>query len=158
MAQVHTSRFSRVMAIIRLVVLTVIAVALVKFAFFPSQDTAEGPDLDPTFDIPQMTTFPETSTISNSIDLKGSIQADPSIDAKSPSEGVVDTIFVDNGVRVEAGQDLVELKIEMPSEDREITDEEGNVTFVAGQPWYKYVRVKAPTAGTVEMDVMRGQS
>lgn len=151
-------RFSTAMSIIRLVVFTVIAVALVKFAFFPAGDDSANEPLDPSFEIPPMTVFAETATISNTLELKGSIEPVPAAEVKSTAEGEITTIFVENGSRVEAGQQLFELRREVPGQEQEVTDEEGNVSMVAAPPTYKYNRVAATAAGTVQMSVLKGQT
>ncbi|VEI13504.1 efflux RND transporter periplasmic adaptor subunit [Trueperella bialowiezensis] len=157
MAHPRQSRFSQFMAVARLIVLAVIAIALVKFAFFPGEDE-ENNSLDPEFAIPQMTILPETTTITNTLELTGTIQPNPATDVPATSSGEVSTIFVDDGVWVDAGAPLLELRKEMPGDDVETQDEEGNVTITPGQSWYQYTQIKAPVAGRVKMNVLRGQT
>lgn len=158
MATIHKSRFSTVMSVLRLVVLTVIAIALVKFAFFPSKDEAQSSAIDPSFDIPQMTIKATPTTISNTLELDGNIQADPAVDLNSTAEGTVTTIFVKDGQDVDEGQDILEVRKEAIGEDTETTDDEGNVTVVPGETYYQYYRVKATKPGTIKLNALLGQS
>ncbi|MFY9262311.1 MAG: efflux RND transporter periplasmic adaptor subunit [Actinomycetaceae bacterium] len=153
----HT-RFAKVMAILRLVIFAVIAVALVKFAFFPAgDDDAAGGTLDPSFAVPQMTTFPMVGSITNQLTLNGTIKSDPSTDVKSTASGEVSHLFVDSGTWVEAGAPILELKEEMPGQDRESTDADGNVTIIPGSSWYKYHQVTAPVSGRITVNALSGQ-
>ncbi len=150
-------RFNQVLSIIKTLVWVVIAVAMVKFAFFPSKATDETMSLDPSAQYGQMTVLPERADITNTVKLEGTIQADDPSNAKATLDGQVTLVYVGDGAVVSQGDPIIEIRKEMPGEDQRVTDAEGNVTVIPGSSWYKYDTVYAPTSGTISINVLVGQ-
>ena len=105
------------MSVLRLLVWTIIAVALVKVAFFPSTAANENDGLEPGGQYGQLTVFPEVGTITNSLTLDGTVQSDPSSSIKATFEGQVTEFYVNDGAVVSEGDTLLILEREEPGPD-----------------------------------------
>ena len=101
------------MSIIKTILLVTIAVAMVKFAFFPAQSTDEAIPLDPAGSYGQITVTPERGTITNTVTLEGTIQSDPAPTIKATLAGEITEIYVNNGDHVSAGDTLLLIQKEM---------------------------------------------
>ena len=136
-----------VLPILRVALLAVIAVALVKFAFFPANapDAAEAlyPDgalIDPVIAV-------ETGDIVNDIELEGSVVRDPMTKVLADVQGEIGTIFVTEGASVERGEPIYQIRTEhepepvMPTEDEPDPEQP--------QPYYTFTDVVSPASGVL---------
>lgn len=151
------SRGATVMSVLRLLVWTVIAVALVKFAFFPTTAQAEDPTLDPGAEYGQMTVTAETGTITNSISLEGTIRSDAAAAVRSSGEGEVTAVYAEDGQVMAQGDPILLIQREIPGEDTVITDAEGNTTVTPGESQWRNTWINAPAAGTLQLTALMGQ-
>lgn len=151
-------RAGRILTIIKTVILAVIAIALVKFAFFPSVNNAdEGQSLNPGGDYGQMTILPTVSDITNTVSAKGTIEADPATTVKSTGEGVVTFIAAADGSAIETGAPILEVRKEITRDPVVSTDAEGNATTTPAAPTYQYTTVFATASGTLRLNALLGQ-
>ena len=157
MAAPRQSLFSRVMAILRLVVFTVIAVALVKFVFFPTDSSAGGEELEPSFAVPQMTVTATTGTITNTLKIPGTIIANPATPVQATAEGEVTTVFVGDGEVVEKGAPILEVRREVAAAEPQSVGPDGEPVVSDAEPTYQYARVVATASGRVSLTVLKGQ-
>ncbi|WP_022867316.1 efflux RND transporter periplasmic adaptor subunit [Schaalia vaccimaxillae] len=151
-------RSAQVFNVLKVLIWVVIAIALVKFAFFPgvaAKDVAQS--LDPSADYGQITVAPTRGDITNSLSLQGTIEADEAAPVKATLDGEVSYLYVSDGAAVNVGDPIIEIRKKMPGEDTQVQDEEGNVTTVPGESWYKYATVRASAAGTLRMNALLGQ-
>lgn len=151
------SRGATVMSVLRLLVWTVIAAALVKFAFFPATAAAEEQVLDPTAQYGQMTVSAETGTITNSISLEGTIRSDTATPVRTPGEGEVTAVYVEDGQVVAQGDPILLIQKEIPGEDTVTTDADGNTTVTPGESQWQNTWINAPAAGTLTLTALMGQ-
>ena len=151
------SRGATVMSVLRLLVWTVIAVALVKFAFFPTTAQAEEAVLDPTAQYGQMTVTAETGTITNSISLEGTIRSDAATTVRASGGGAVTAVYAEDGQVVAQGDPILLIQREVPGEDTVTTDAEGNTTVTPGQSQWRNAWINAPAAGTLQLTALMGQ-
>lgn len=137
-----------ILQILRLIVWSVIAVALVKFAFFPTQ--ASQVELNPqgVFELPSVS--PERADIENTMSLNATILRDESPSVKATQAGEVVWLFVENGATVAEGAKILQVK-------KTTTIEPSNPEEM---PYSKetYHDVYAPATGTITLDVLIGQS
>lgn len=151
-------RAGRILAIVKTVILAVIAIALVKFAFFPAVNNAdEGQSLNPGGDYGQMTILPTVSDITNTVSAKGTIEADPATTVKSTGEGVVTFIAAADGTAIETGAPILEVRKEIAPDPVVPTDAEGNATAAPAAPTYQYTTVFATASGTLHLNALLGQ-
>lgn len=146
-----------ILNIIKTLLLAVIAFAMVKFAFFPPASADDAQSLDPTGDYGQITTMPQTGTITNAINLQGSIQPDSAATVKATLSGEVTEIYVKDGEVVNAGDTLLLIQKEMQTEPEEYTDEEGNTQMTKPQKYYENAWVTAPAGGKVSLSALVSQ-
>lgn len=151
------SRGATVMSVLRLLVWTVIAVALVKFAFFPATAQAEDPVLDPGAQLGQMTVTAETGTITNSISLEGTIRSDAATTVRATGEGEVTAVYAEDGQVVALGDPVLLIQKETPGEDTVTTDAEGNSTVTPGKSTWHNTWINAPASGTLQLTALMGQ-
>ncbi len=129
-----------------LLVFAIIAVALVKIAFVDGLESA-GAEPAPLaqVDIPVV---PATrTTVTNTVQIKGTVQSDAAEPVRSTSAGKVIKIFVDQGATVAKGDALFQVKAERPVTST-ATSKDGTPT--TPKPVYDYFDVLAPSAGTVQ--------
>ncbi len=147
-----------VFPILRLVVFAVIAVALVKVAFFADAGVGDGPAV-PTGSItdPQVTAV--IGTIVNDVSLDGTVSADAAVPVRATGAGTVDEIFIQQGATVAAGDKIYDIKVETVRDPVESTDAMGNPTVTQPKPVISYAKVLAPAAGVLSsLTVLRGQA
>lgn len=137
-----------VFPILRILVFAVIAVALVKLAFFPDITEAQGPAF-PTGELSDPQVTAEVGTIVNDVTLDGTVAADPAVAVRATAVGAVDEIFIREGKRVDKGDKIFDIKVETPQDPVETTDKKGVVTVVQPDPIITYVGVFAPIDGTL---------
>ena len=154
----HKTRTAQVLDVVKVLAWVVIAISLVKFAFFPAAQEDEGTDgMDPGGSFGQMTTEVGRADITNTVSVTGTIQADEPVVARATLDGAVVRTFVNDGDKVSKGDSLVQIRKEIPGETRQVTDEEGNVSVETADPTYKYETVVSPGDGTVSTSVLVGQ-
>lgn len=151
------SRGAMVMSILKTVLLLIIAIAMVKFAFFPAQSTDDAMPLDPTGDYGQITITPERGTITNTVTLEGTIQSDPAPAIKATMAGEITEIYVKNGELVSEGDTVLLIQKEMEGEPTERIDETGNKIIEPGKKWWKNEWVTAPTSGKINLSALLTQ-
>ncbi len=151
------SRKVSVMSVLRLLVWTIIAVALVKVAFFPATAANENDGLQPVGQYGQLTVFPEVGTITNSLTLDGTVQSDPASLIKATFEGQVTEFYVNDGATVNEGDTLLILEREEPGPDVITHDDEGNEIVTPGEPVWKHKYITAPASGTVSFTAILNQ-
>ncbi|MDI2035234.1 efflux RND transporter periplasmic adaptor subunit [Paenarthrobacter nitroguajacolicus] len=128
-----------------LLVFAVIAVALVKIAFVDGLKSAgSAPAPLAQVDIPVV---PATrATVTNTVQIKGTVQSDAAEAVRSTSAGKVVQIFAEQGATVAKGDALFQVKAErtvvaQPSQDG---------PAAAPKPVYDYFDILAPRAGTLQ--------
>lgn len=121
-------------------VFAVIAVSLVRLAFFAAQP--EGQETTPTAQLEDPTVTVATGDVVNDVEAKGTIESVAATPVRATAEGTINKVFVGNGTAVEQGAPIVDVRVETPSTG---TTEDGQplpatVTFAT---------VVAPAAGVV---------
>ncbi|MDK8836130.1 efflux RND transporter periplasmic adaptor subunit [Actinomyces urogenitalis] len=151
-----------VLPTLKILLVLVIAVALTKIAFFPSQEdgTAAGPS--PDFSVGAQTTTATTGDISNTIDIKGQIVEDAALEAQATLEGVIEGFSVEKGATVTQGAPLLTIKKTEPQEPLvyEEKDENGELIGTREVPQPDKVTravVYAPATGVVSFNVIQDQ-
>ncbi|MFK4640103.1 efflux RND transporter periplasmic adaptor subunit [Paenarthrobacter histidinolovorans] len=129
-----------------LLVFAVIAVALVKMAFVDGlKPTGSEPAPLAQVDIPVV---PATrATVTNTVQIKGTVQSDAAEPVRSTSAGKVVQVFVQQGATVAKGDALFQVKAERAVAAAQ-TSQEGPVT--APKPVYDYFDILAPRDGTLQ--------
>lgn len=144
--------------IIKIVIWAVIALMLIKIAFFPpseaGKDTATAPDANFEESVVAVTKGDVASTVS----AQGVVQQDAASGLKATIEGTIKRIAVTEGQDVQAGQQLVQIQQAVTGEDSYVTDSEGNETVVPGRTTYNTQWVTAPANGKVHLSVVTNQS
>ncbi|WP_127126685.1 efflux RND transporter periplasmic adaptor subunit [Georgenia sp. SYP-B2076] len=145
---------------LRILIWAVIAVALVKLAFFSGGAglaAAPGAPAEPggVFTDPVATVT--TGTVANTVTVEATVVPDPAVEAKAAKEGAVRYLAVTDGAHVEAGAALLEIRQEVPVDPVERVDADGNVTVVEQKPRVVRSTVVAPASGTVSLRVMLDQ-
>jgi len=147
-----------VFPILRLTVFIVIAVALVKVAFFADATESDGP-ASPTGSISDPQVTATLGTIINDVSLDGTVSADPAVPVRATGAGTVDEIFVQQGATVASGDKIFDIKVETLQDPIEKTDAEGNVSVVQPKPVITYSKVYASASGVLSaLTVLHGQS
>jgi macrolide-specific efflux system membrane fusion protein len=130
--------------IIRIVIFTAIAVALVKIAFFGEVGLENSPDV-PTATITELQIPVAIGTIQNDVVLQGTVAADEAVEVKATAPGVVRTVNAGPGAWVDAGADLFVIREQVTRDD--------------GTTWARDIKVKAPSSGTLaSVAIIVGQS
>ncbi|MCS5486777.1 HlyD family efflux transporter periplasmic adaptor subunit [Curtobacterium flaccumfaciens pv. beticola] len=125
---------------LKFLVFAVIAVSLVRLAFFAAQP--EGQETTPTAQLEDPTVTVTTGDVVNDVEAKGTIESVAATPVRATAEGTINKVFVGNGTAVEQGAPIVDVRVETPSTG---TTEDGQplpakVTFAT---------VVAPAAGVV---------
>ncbi|MDO5724209.1 MAG: efflux RND transporter periplasmic adaptor subunit [Flaviflexus sp.] len=102
------SRWRIVFDTIKLIVWIAIAVALVKFAFFPGGDTTAELNPQGNFDLPSVAV--ERGDIDNEIRLDAAVVRDESVPVKATHEGEIVWLYVVDGAEVSAGEKILQVK------------------------------------------------
>ncbi|EMY33914.1 hypothetical protein D477_012325 [Arthrobacter crystallopoietes BAB-32] len=149
-----------------LVVFAVIAAALFKLAFVDGL-TAEAAQEQPSAELVTPTVSVERATITNVVQVKGSVVSDPAVAVRSTAEGTVNHVFVEEGATVAEGDPLFQVRklvepapstaLEPPPVPVDDADEDtGNRPEPA--PQYTYTNVVATAAGKLAgFDVLLDQ-
>lgn len=146
-----------VLPAVKILVGLVIAVALTKIAFFPSQGSQASGGPTPSYEVSRQTTVATVGDISNTVDVKGQIVEDAPVEAPATLNGVVDSFAVSAGATVTQGTPLLYLKHVEAQEPRTSTDEEGNTVSRPQKDKVTWATVYAPTSGTVAFTVIKDQ-
>jgi membrane fusion protein, macrolide-specific efflux system len=147
-----------VFPIIRILLVAVVAVALMKLAFFP--DSAEATDpASPTGQIVEPQIPVSLGTITNDVTLPGTVNADPAVPVKAVAAGTVDEVFVAAGQTVATGDVLYDIKVETVRDPVETKDPLGNPVITQPKPLVTFDDVLAPSAGVLSsLSVIHGQA
>lgn len=158
MSSSTSPHFQKIIALIKTGVWIIIAISLVKFAFFPSTgaDQSDQP-LDPNANYGQMTVSPTKADITNTVSVNGNIENDPSTVVKATGAGEVNYIAVADGTYVEAGAMILQVRKENISESAPATDAEGNTVPAQPTTTYTYTDITAPASGTLHLSALLGQ-
>ncbi|WP_448616550.1 hypothetical protein [Modestobacter sp. URMC 112] len=142
-----------VLPVLRLVVWSVIALALVVLAFRGGSSGA----VDPGGDVAQPAAVQLESphvpvvrgTVQNTVSVTGTVVADAPVPVKVTAAGTVKKLLVAPGAAVTAGQGLLQVTVTTEREPVTSTDAEGNPVVTPREPLVKTVTVNAPSAGTL---------
>lgn len=152
MSSSTSPRFQKIIALIKTGVWIIIAISLVKFAFFPSTEANQSDQpLDPSANYGQMTVTPTKADITNTVSVNGTIENDPSTVVKATGAGTVNYIAVADGTYVEAGAMILQVRKDV-SESTLMPDTEGNT-----EPKTTYTDITAPASGTLHLNALLGQ-
>lgn len=155
MSSSTSPRFQKIIALIKTGVWIIIAISLVKFAFFPSTGASQSDQpLDPSANYGQMTVTPTKADITNTVSVNGNIENDPSTVVKATGTGEVNYIAVADGTYVEAGAMILQVRDQKNDSDNSLAtgDEEIRPT-----PTYTYTDITAPASGTLHLSALLGQ-
>jgi macrolide-specific efflux system membrane fusion protein len=140
--------------ILRILIFLVIAVALVKLAFFAAPDAATGSVAVPTGEAVEPQVAVAVGTVTNDVTVDATVQADAAATVPATLAGTVVTVAVEKGQAVAAGDTIATLRSETPQEA--LVSADGTVTERA--PIVKTAVVTSPVAGTVtELPVIKDQ-
>ena len=132
---------------LKLIIFAMIAVALVKLAFFPSATTEMSQEISPGGQLIDPTVTVEIGDIVNDLTLDGSILRDPSQTVLATVQGEIGTIFVQEGETVARGERLYQIRTEHVPDPVEPTEQDPEPE--QPQPYFTYADVLAPTSGTL---------
>ncbi|MGY2744193.1 hypothetical protein [Arthrobacter sp. UYCu723] len=149
-----------VMPVAWLAVFAVIAVALVKIAFVDGMKPGPavvGPQAEVTIPVVQAT----RATVTNTVQIKATIQSDAPVGVRNTAAGVVAHIFLSPGTKVNSGERLYQVRTEVPAEptaeavtSTSASAQPGGTTArparTIARPTYTYTDVFAPSSGELE--------
>ncbi|MFT4470948.1 efflux RND transporter periplasmic adaptor subunit [Arthrobacter sulfonylureivorans] len=142
-----------------LAIFAVIAVALFKLAFVDGM-RAEAVTEHPTAQLVTPSVPATLGTVTNVVQIEGSVASDPAVAVRSTAEGTVNFLFVDAGANVSKGDPLFQVQKLVEPDPAGLTvevdpDEE---PAPPPAPVYTYVNVVAPAAGKLtELTVLVDQ-
>ena len=148
-----------VLPVLRLLVWTVIAVALVVLAFRGGSGAAApvsggAPPVDLTSPVVPVA----RGTVANTVTVQGTVVADATVPVKATKAGTVRRVLVEPGDVVAEGDAVLEVRWEEEREPVSGSDADGNPTSTPRDPLVRTATVPAPTAGTVgTVDVLVDQ-
>ena len=146
-----------VFPILRILVFAVIAVALVKLAFFPDVSDDAAPS-EPTGTISESVITVERGSVVNDVIVDGSIVSDPASEAKAPLAGDILELRVKAGASVAKGDVIAVVRKEIEQEPVVDIGEDGTETVTQPPSLYRTEEVTAPVAGIVSaLPVVVGQ-
>lgn len=143
-----------------LLVFAVIALALVKMAFIDGLRPEEsGPAPMAQMDTPVVAAA--RATVTNTVQVKATVQSDPAQAVRSTAAGTVVYIYREPGTTVAKGEPVIQVRTEeQPEPQPELETEEGGEAAAprAPEPVYTYTDVPAPVSGKVsELGVLIDQ-
>jgi multidrug efflux pump subunit AcrA (membrane-fusion protein) len=144
---------------LRLLVWSVIAVALVVLAFRGGAGSAgpAGPGA-PSLELFSPPVPVARGTVTNTVSVTGTVVADSAVPVKATAAGTVRRLLVAAGARVTAGQALLEIRFEEELEPVVGRDPDGNPTSTPRPPRVRTVTVSASASGTLSsLDVLVDQ-
>lgn len=146
-----------ILPILRLLIFTAIAVALVKMAFFPDVSSTAHPS-QPTGMISDPITQVELGSIATTVVIDASVSADPAVDGRATLAGEVYEVSVKEGAVVKTGDTLARIRREVVQEPVTKTGADGNVTITQPRPSFTTAVITAPIGGTVsDVSALIGQ-
>lgn len=158
MSSSTSPRFQKIIALIKTGVWIIIAISLVKFAFFPPTGVNQSDQpLDPSANYGQMTVTPTKADITNTVSVNGNIENDPSTIVKATGTGEVNYIAVADGTYVEAGAMILQIRKDITSERPLATDAEENTVPDQPTKTFTYTDITAPASGTLHLSALLGQ-
>lgn len=119
-----------VFPILRLLLFTAIAVALVKVAFFPEVAETANPDV-PGAEIVEPQVPAMLGTIQNDVSLSGTVAADNAVEIKATLAGEVRKLLVTPGQHVDVDTPILTLRAEVPNADGTVSIKTATVTSPA---------------------------
>ena len=158
-----------VFPVLWLVVFAVIAAALFKLAFINGMESdAAGGGEQASAQLSTPLVPAVLGTVTNLVQVQGSVVGDPAVTVKSTGEGTVDFIYVQAGDRVIAGAPLFQVKTLVEPEVPAVLEEPAGSDDSAGEspgravsppaPVYSYADVLATADGTAaELSVLPKQ-
>lgn len=142
-----------VFPILRILLIAVIAVALVKVAFFPDQPSDADP-AQPTGTLVEPRVSVTSGSITNDVVITATVSADPAVPVKSTAAGTVNKIFVSPGATVAEGDIVFNVKVPIERDPADSVDAEGKPKPAI----YRYEDVASPATGTLSsLSVIAGQ-
>ncbi|WP_136017852.1 efflux RND transporter periplasmic adaptor subunit [Arthrobacter silvisoli] len=141
-----------------LLVFAVIALALVKIAFIDGLRSEEsGPAPMAQVGTPAVPAV--RATVTNTVQLKATVQSDPAQAVRSTAAGTVVYIYRDAGTTVAKGEAVIQVRTEQPREAGQATEPgEEAAEEQSSEPVYVYTDVPAPRGGKVsELGVLIDQ-
>lgn len=143
---------------LRLLVWTVIAVALVRIAFDGADLDRTSDALAPTGAVQEPTVEATTGTITNVVTVQAAVTADPAVGVRATLAGTVSKVLAADGAAVQPGTPLLEIRQETPQDPLVKTDPvTGEQTTTERKPKVTVEVVKAPVAGTLAMPTLKDQ-
>ncbi|MCG2799513.1 MAG: secretion protein HlyD [Cellulomonas sp.] len=144
---------------LRLIIWAVIAVALVKLAFVGSDVTASADPVQPTGSVTEPTVTVEQVTITNTVDVEGSVVADPAVPVKATAAGTVSKLLATDGATVAVGDPVLQVRQETPQDPVTSTDPEtGEQVTTVVAPKVTTTVVKATAAGVLSLPTLKDQA
>ncbi|OFI37696.1 hypothetical protein BIU82_07425 [Arthrobacter sp. SW1] len=143
-----------------LLVFAVIAVALVKMAFIDGLKPEDsGPA--PMAQVQTPVVAAARATVTNTVQLKATVQNDPAQSVRSTAAGTVVYIYREAGTTVAKGEPVIQVRSEQPREPvvpAESGEGEEPAEAAPQEPVYTYTDVPAPASGKVsELGVLIDQ-
>lgn len=146
--------------ILWLVLFSIIAAALVKMAFIDGLKD-EGQLPVPQAQVQAPVIEAGRATVTNTVDLAGTVQSDAAVPVRATAAGKVVFFFVEKGATVGAGEPLFQVRREVvpdpagapdASADKGGADAEGAMAAVPAlaAPVYSYTDILSPAAGTLD--------
>ena len=142
---------------LKTLIAAIVAVALVKIAFFPSQGDGTTADISPGYAADVKTVPVTKGSISNTVSVKGHIVQDATVEVQADLAGVVDSVAVEKDTQVSAGDPLLYIKHSESQPPVTKTDESGNVTQTPTEDKVTWSTIYAPVSGTVTPKVLKQQ-
>ncbi len=135
---------------LRLLVWAVIAVSLAWLAFGGGAAVLGGTTVEePSVVLTPPEVTAERGSVTNTVELAGTVLADPATEVRSTGSGEVSDLRVEVGDEVEVGAPLVEVETLEERPDRTETLPDGTTTTVPQEPREVTVVVRATSDGTV---------
>lgn len=158
MSSSTSPRFQKIIALIKTGVWIIIAINLVKFAFFPSTEANQSDQpLDPSANYGQMTVTPTKADITNTVSVNGTIENDPSTVVKATGAGTVNYIAVADGTYVEAGAMILQVRKDVNESAPTADPDADEDTEQPAQRRTTYTDITAPASGTLHLSALLGQ-
>ncbi|MGW6172824.1 hypothetical protein ACWF5H_04945 [Arthrobacter sp. NPDC055138] len=142
-----------------LAIFAVIAVALFKLAFVDGM-RAEAVTEQPTAQLVTPSVPATVGTVTNVVQLEGSVASDPAVPVRSTAEGTVNFLFVDAGANVSKGDPLFQVQklVEPDPTLVAVEPDPDEEPAPPPAPVYTYVNVVSPAAGKLtELSVLVDQ-
>lgn len=137
-----------VFPVLWLVVFAVIAAALFKLAFLDGL-SAQAETQVPSAQMQTATVQAVRGSITNTIDVQGSVVSDPAVPVRSTADGVVVYIDAEQGQRIEKGERLFQVRKPVEEQPAVQPAPEEEYVPVPAAPRYTYIDVTAAAAGTL---------